>query len=214
MIRSMISFVTTVLIVMGLCSASSFAAGAPLSPNDYFLEQWLVGTIGGFITGPVMERVAVLAYCGPEEERPSEEKVICQGYGTLLFRIIFYTIGIPIGVSSGIILDGWVHKIDGNVGAAITMSIAGGASWMVWAFVLNIGTDYLVQQPGFEDLKPWAEPFKALVTVFWPTIMTSFMATLAYQSGAKFQDEKAPKRQDPRPPSDWFLPIVRFSFKF
>ena len=214
MIRPMVSLVTTVLIILGLCSVSGMAAETPLSPSDYFLEQWLVGTIGGFITGPVMERVAVLAYCGPEEEKPSEEKVICQGYGTLLFRVIFYTIGIPIGVSTGIILDGWMRKIDGNAGAAITMSIAGGASWMVWAFVLNIGTDYLVQQPGLEYLKPWAEPFKALVTVFWPTIMTSFMATLAYQSGAKFQDEKAPKRQNPRPLFNGYLPMIKFSFKF
>jgi hypothetical protein len=199
--------------IVALTAMPSAAQERERTPSDYFVEQWLMGTLGGFITGPIMERVAILIYCGPEDERPSEEKVICQGFGTLIFRTIFYVVGIPVGVSAGVLLDGWIHGIAGNVWAAITVSALNSVSWMTWAFVLNQGADYLAQQPGLEPLQPWVEPFKALVTVFWPTMMTSFMTTAAYHIGAKFKDERAAATaRASRWSLRWSVPLFRLTW--
>ncbi len=197
----------SLLVGFGFCESD--AAEPTRNPSDYFVEQWMIGTVGGLLTGPVMEHLTLSIYCGPEEENPTPEKAICQGLGTLFFRTVFYVVGIPIGVSAGVILDGWVHGLNGSISATVIMSIFGSTSWMLWALVLNLGADYIGQQPQFESLKPWVDPFKTLVTIFWPTVMTSLMATLTYESSAT---AKPASSAENRPQLGWTVSVLHFRF--
>jgi hypothetical protein len=195
-------------VLWGYCPLTALAQEVARTPSDYFVEQWLAGTVGGLITGPAMERLTIFIYCGPEEENPSTEKALCQGFGTIVFRTIFYVVGIPLGVSTAVILDGWVHGINGSIGATISMSITGAISWVLWATVLNWGIDQLAERPGYEFLIPWVEPVKTLITIFWPTMMTSLMATLAFESGATFKKQKTAESLQ----LHWTMPV--FSIRF
>ncbi len=199
-----------IFFVTAICGFFALPAQADEArqPSDYFMEQWLAGTVGGLLTGPAMERLTVFLYCGPEEENPSPEKALCQGVGTIFFRYAFYVVGIPVGVSTAILLDGLVHGINGSIGATINMSLAGALSGVLVALLLDRMAELFIERTGFDFLLPWIQPINTLITVFWPPMLSSLMATLAFESGAKFKDEKLSAKMH----WNWTAPVFQIRF--
>jgi hypothetical protein len=199
--------VVAVFFVATLCGFGGSTAYSKEAnrPSDYFMEQWLAGTVGGLMTGPAMERLTIYLYCGPEEENPSPEKALCQGVGTIYFRYAFYMIGIPIGVSTAVLLDGLVHDIDGSIGATINMSLAGALSGVLVSLLLERMAELFFEKTGLESLRPWILPVNTLITVFWPPMLSSLMATLAFQSGARMKPRE--KLQ-----LNWTVPLFQVRF--
>lgn len=160
------------------------------SPQSFFLEEFLGGTLGALITGPVLTYLLVNSACSG-----STNPELCRGVANVQIRPLVFAIAIPPGAILGIWAMGRIDGVEGNVTATAMGSLAGGLGGLLEAFFVYYGIDWLFSPEASDYLASSDAPeylkffLPRLIELFRPaevTIKEGAMAALPTMTAAFF----------------------------
>lgn len=205
--RSSISRIILVgLIVLSLTFSVFWPVAAqsqpPPSPQDFFFDEFVGGTLGAILTGPGLTWLLGNFACSG-----SSNPELCRGVANVQIRPLVFALAIPPGATLGIWAVGTADGVEGNVTAAALGSILGGIGGILEAFVVYYGINWLFSPeardylagsdapeylklglpPVIEFLRPWEGTIKEIVITALPTITAAFFGAMAFNLNARLR---------------------------
>jgi len=184
-----------------LQAAPAPSSAPPASPQAFFLDEFLGGTVGALLTGPAATSLYVSFTC-----RDAADPDICRELFNTLIRPLIFAVGVPIGATLGIWTLGLINGVEGNLVGATIGSVLGGWGGILEASVVFYGINGFFNQAAeslahsdapeylkrslpalIELLRPSEKTIKELAFAILPTMTAAAFGTMGFNSGARLR---------------------------